>query len=127
MGETGAGSADVIKLTPDNPQADALRQKFLYEHIHTEDEVRFFVHGAGNFIMHVDGRVYDAHCDAGRPDQRAGRNRSTGSTPARSRSSPRCGCSPTPSGWVAALHRRHDQRALPRGLSRVPKRARRAS
>ena len=65
MGETGAGSADVIKLTPDHPQAGALRQKFLSEHTHSEDEVRFFVHGAGNFIMHVDGRVYDAHCEQG--------------------------------------------------------------
>ncbi len=65
MGETGAGSADVIKLTPDHPQAAALREKFLQEHIHTEDEVRFFVHGAGNFIMHVDGRIYDAHCVQG--------------------------------------------------------------
>jgi 1,2-dihydroxy-3-keto-5-methylthiopentene dioxygenase len=65
MGESGAGSADVIKLTADNPAAPAMRQKFLSEHIHTEDEVRFFVHGAGNFIMHVDGRVWDAHCTAG--------------------------------------------------------------
>lgn len=65
MGESGAGSADVIKLTPDNPNLAAMRQKFLSEHIHTEDEVRFFVHGSGNFIMHVDGRVYDAHCTEG--------------------------------------------------------------
>ncbi len=65
MGESGAGSADVIKLTPDNPAAPAMRQKFLSEHTHSEDEVRFFVHGAGNFIMHVDGRIYDAHCAAG--------------------------------------------------------------
>lgn len=65
MGETGAGSADVIKLTPDNPNAPALRQKFLAEHTHTEDEVRFFVHGGGNFIMHVDGKVWDARCEAG--------------------------------------------------------------
>jgi 1,2-dihydroxy-3-keto-5-methylthiopentene dioxygenase len=65
MGETGAGSADVIKLTPDHPQAAALREKFLQEHIHTEDEVRFFVHGAGNFIMHVDDKIYDAHCVQG--------------------------------------------------------------
>ncbi len=65
MGEVGAGSADVIKLTPDHPQAAALRQKFLAEHTHTEDEIRFFVHGAGNFIMHVNGRVYDAHCVQG--------------------------------------------------------------
>ena len=65
MGETGAGSADVIKLTPDNPNAAAMRQKFLSEHIHTEDEVRFFVHGSGNFVLHVNGEVYDAHCTAG--------------------------------------------------------------
>ncbi len=65
MGETGAGSADVIKLTADHPQAAALREKFLSEHTHTEDEVRFFVHGAGNFIMHVDGKVWDAHCVQG--------------------------------------------------------------
>jgi 1,2-dihydroxy-3-keto-5-methylthiopentene dioxygenase len=65
MGESGAGSADVIKLTPDNPNIGALRQKFLSEHTHSEDEVRFFVHGSGNFIMHVNGRVYDAHCTEG--------------------------------------------------------------
>jgi 1,2-dihydroxy-3-keto-5-methylthiopentene dioxygenase len=65
MGETGAGSADVIKLTPDNPNAAAMRAKFLSEHTHSEDEVRFFVHGSGNFIMHVDGRIWDAHCDQG--------------------------------------------------------------
>jgi 1,2-dihydroxy-3-keto-5-methylthiopentene dioxygenase len=65
MGEGGAGSADVIKLTPDNPNVEALRAKFISEHTHTEDEIRFFVQGSGNFIMHVDGRVYDAHCTAG--------------------------------------------------------------
>ncbi len=27
--------------------------------------MRFFVHGSGNFIMHVDGKVYDAHCTQG--------------------------------------------------------------
>jgi 1,2-dihydroxy-3-keto-5-methylthiopentene dioxygenase len=65
IGASGAGSADVIKLTPDNPNAATLREKFLSEHTHTEDEVRFFVHGAGNFIMHTDGKVWDAHCTQG--------------------------------------------------------------
>ena len=65
IGAAGAGSADVIKLTPDNPNVEALRTKFISEHTHTEDEIRFFVNGSGNFIMHVDGRVYDAHCTAG--------------------------------------------------------------
>jgi 1,2-dihydroxy-3-keto-5-methylthiopentene dioxygenase len=65
MGAKGAGSADVVKLTPDNPAVPALREKFLAEHIHTEDEIRFFVHGSGHFVMHVDGRVYDALCEQG--------------------------------------------------------------
>jgi len=65
MGNSGAGSADVIKLTPDNPNAPALREKFLSEHIHTEDEIRFFVHGGGHFVMHVNNRIYDAFCEAG--------------------------------------------------------------
>jgi 1,2-dihydroxy-3-keto-5-methylthiopentene dioxygenase len=65
MAGSGAGTADVIKLTPDHPQRDALRAKFLSEHTHTEDEVRFFHEGAGNFILHVGGKVYDAHCTRG--------------------------------------------------------------
>jgi 1,2-dihydroxy-3-keto-5-methylthiopentene dioxygenase len=65
MGEKGAGSADVIKLTPDNPAVPTLRAKFLNEHLHTEDEIRFFVEGSGHFVMHVDGKVYDALCEAG--------------------------------------------------------------
>ncbi len=65
IGTSGAGSADVIKLTPDNPNAPALRQKFLAEHSHTEDEIRFFVHGGGHFVLHVNGRIYDAFCEQG--------------------------------------------------------------
>ena len=65
MGESGAGSADVIKLDESTPNRAALREKFLAEHIHTEDEVRFFVRGRGSFILHVGGRVYDACCTAG--------------------------------------------------------------
>jgi 1,2-dihydroxy-3-keto-5-methylthiopentene dioxygenase len=65
MGAKGAGSADVIKLTPENPAAPALREKFLSEHIHTEDEIRFFVHGSGHFVLHVGTKVYDAFCEQG--------------------------------------------------------------
>ena len=65
MAGLGAGSADVIRLTPDHPQKDAIRAKFLSEHTHDEDEVRFFHEGAGNFVLHVDGKVYDARCERG--------------------------------------------------------------
>jgi 1,2-dihydroxy-3-keto-5-methylthiopentene dioxygenase len=65
LASSGAGTADVIKLTPDHPMKDALRTKFLSEHTHTEDEVRFFHGGTGNFVLHMDGKVFDAHCGPG--------------------------------------------------------------
>jgi len=65
MGENGAGSADVMKLNGVTDAYPAIRQKFISEHIHTEDEVRFFVHGSGNFVLHTAGQVFDAHCTAG--------------------------------------------------------------
>ncbi|WP_298281030.1 acireductone dioxygenase [Acidocella sp.] len=65
MGATGAGSADVVKLTPDHPMAGALREKFLQEHTHSEDEIRFFVAGSGHFVIHEGGKVYVALCEAG--------------------------------------------------------------
>ncbi|PHK94879.1 acireductone dioxygenase [Pseudoroseomonas rhizosphaerae] len=65
MAGSNAGTADVIKLDSSHPQKDALRAKFLSEHTHTEDEIRFFHEGSGNFIMHVGGKVYDAHCTRG--------------------------------------------------------------
>ena len=45
--ESGYQSVDVIRLSSDHPQKDELRNKFLSEHTHSEDEVRFFVEGAG--------------------------------------------------------------------------------
>lgn len=65
MGATGAGSADVIKLTPDHPKAAELREKFLSEHTHSEPEIRFFVAGSGHFVLHENGHVYDALCTQG--------------------------------------------------------------
>jgi len=65
MGATGAGSADVVKLTPDHPMATELRAKFLNEHTHSEDEIRFFVSGSGHFVLHENGKVYVALCEAG--------------------------------------------------------------
>jgi 1,2-dihydroxy-3-keto-5-methylthiopentene dioxygenase len=65
MGTSGAGSADVISLSPDHPQVAPMRAKFLSEHRHTEPEIRFFVHGDGHFVLHSDGLVYDVHCMQG--------------------------------------------------------------
>ncbi|WP_417532257.1 1,2-dihydroxy-3-keto-5-methylthiopentene dioxygenase [Marinobacter lipolyticus] len=60
--ECGFQTADVISLNPDNPQKDALRQKFLDEHVHSEDEVRFFVRGQGLFYLHLDDQVFAVLC-----------------------------------------------------------------
>ncbi len=63
--ENGYQSVDVIRIAPDNPKKEALRKKFLSEHTHSEDEVRFFVEGAGIFYLRVDGRVYMTLCTRG--------------------------------------------------------------
>jgi 1,2-dihydroxy-3-keto-5-methylthiopentene dioxygenase len=65
IGEKGYQSLDVISLTPDHPERAALRQKFLSEHTHSEDEVRFFVAGSGQFTLHIAGKVYDILCEQG--------------------------------------------------------------
>ncbi|MCQ9155807.1 1,2-dihydroxy-3-keto-5-methylthiopentene dioxygenase [Acidomonas methanolica] len=65
MGETGAGSADVVRLNAQTPNLPAIREKFLSEHTHDEDEVRFFVHGRGTFVLHLGGRVYSVLCTQG--------------------------------------------------------------
>ena len=41
------------------------RTKFLSEHTHEDDEVRFFVSGSGIFYLHVQGKVYAVLCEAG--------------------------------------------------------------
>ncbi|HJW05434.1 MAG TPA: acireductone dioxygenase [Rhodanobacter sp.] len=65
MGEEGYQAVDVISLAPDHPDRAALRQKFLSEHTHSEDEVRFFVAGSGQFTLHLGSKVYDILCEQG--------------------------------------------------------------
>ncbi|MES1941612.1 hypothetical protein T5B8_15310 [Salinisphaera sp. T5B8] len=60
----GYATWDVIGLHPEHPQKDAMRAKFLDEHTHSEDEVRFFVDGAGLFTLHIGDRVYATLCEA---------------------------------------------------------------
>ncbi len=56
--ERGYSNVDVIHVRPGNPNWPALRQKFLSEHTHDEDEVRFFVEGSGAFYLHIGDKVY---------------------------------------------------------------------
>ncbi|MEN9798802.1 MAG: hypothetical protein RL653_2498 [Pseudomonadota bacterium] len=61
----GFRTVDVVSLTPDHPQREAMRQKFLEEHVHHEDEVRFFVDGSGLFTLHPAELVYELECTKG--------------------------------------------------------------
>ena len=60
--EAGYETIDVIRITPDNPKKDELRTKFIEEHTHDEDEVRFFVEGSGAFYLHLADKVYQVVC-----------------------------------------------------------------
>jgi len=60
--EHGYITVDVISLASTHPDKAVLRQKFLDEHIHTEDEVRFFVRGQGLFCLHLDDEIYQVLC-----------------------------------------------------------------
>jgi 1,2-dihydroxy-3-keto-5-methylthiopentene dioxygenase len=61
----GYGTVDVLKLAKGTPDIAPVRQKYLSEHAHGEDEVRFFVEGSGAFYLHVNGNVYQAICVRG--------------------------------------------------------------
>ncbi|MFT5032207.1 MAG: 1,2-dihydroxy-3-keto-5-methylthiopentene dioxygenase [Bacteroidia bacterium] len=65
IGEGGYKTVDVISLNASHPDKDALRNKFLSEHTHNEDEVRFFVDGQGLFSLHLDSKVYEVLCEKG--------------------------------------------------------------
>ncbi|SBO43447.1 acireductone dioxygenase [Cyanobium sp. NIES-981] len=58
-------TVDAIRLGPDHPERQALRRKFLAEHTHSEDEVRFFVEGCGLFCLHIGEEVLQVLCEAG--------------------------------------------------------------
>jgi 1,2-dihydroxy-3-keto-5-methylthiopentene dioxygenase len=58
-------TVDAIRMTPDHPERRELRQKFLAEHTHGEDEVRFFVEGRGLFCLHIGDEVLQLICEAG--------------------------------------------------------------
>ncbi len=60
--ERGYQTYDVISMNPDHPDKVAFRNKFLSEHTHSEDEVRFFVRGSGLFVIHAEGRVFSMLC-----------------------------------------------------------------
>jgi 1,2-dihydroxy-3-keto-5-methylthiopentene dioxygenase len=63
--ENGYRSVDVIRMVADHPEKAALRTKFLSEHRHSEDEVRFFVEGEGLFTLREGERIFAVLCEEG--------------------------------------------------------------
>lgn len=61
----GYGTVDVLRLKKGTPNTEPIRKKFLDEHAHSEDEVRFFVEGSGAFYLHLDGKVFQTVCVRG--------------------------------------------------------------
>lgn len=63
IAERGYQTFDVVSMNPEHPEKHAFRRKFLEEHTHSEDEVRFFVRGHGLFVIHVEDKVYSVLCE----------------------------------------------------------------
>jgi 1,2-dihydroxy-3-keto-5-methylthiopentene dioxygenase len=53
----GYVTADVIDVTPETPNLDAMLARFDKEHTHSEDEVRFILAGRGIFFLALDEGV----------------------------------------------------------------------
>jgi len=65
MRERGFVSTDVINVTAGATNVQELRAKFLKEHVHSDDEARFFVDGSGLFCIHHESTVYAVLCERG--------------------------------------------------------------
>ncbi len=66
MKNGGYETADVISINSTTDNYDAIRTKFLAEHTHTEDEIRFFVDGSGLFWFNLETEpVFNVLCERG--------------------------------------------------------------
>jgi 1,2-dihydroxy-3-keto-5-methylthiopentene dioxygenase len=68
MDKGGYQTADVIRVDGHTPNLEGIREKFIREHTHSEDEVRVFVEGRGFFWFHeegLDNDVFALLCERG--------------------------------------------------------------
>lgn len=67
MAQGGYQAADVISINSLTENYEAIRNKFLAEHIHSEDEIRFFVDGEGLFWFNLENEepVFNLLCEKG--------------------------------------------------------------
>ncbi|MFN5417825.1 MAG: 1,2-dihydroxy-3-keto-5-methylthiopentene dioxygenase [Flavobacteriia bacterium] len=66
MENGGYQTADVISINNLTENYEAIRAKFLAEHTHSEDEIRFFVDGQGLFWFNLESEpVFNLLCQKG--------------------------------------------------------------
>jgi 1,2-dihydroxy-3-keto-5-methylthiopentene dioxygenase len=68
MDQHGFQDADVVNVHKNTPNIEEIRAKFLSEHTHSEDEIRFFVDGEGMFYFHLENsnpKVFSLLCEKG--------------------------------------------------------------
>ncbi|MGZ3787330.1 MAG: 1,2-dihydroxy-3-keto-5-methylthiopentene dioxygenase [Bacteriovorax sp.] len=66
MEKNGYATADVINVHPKTENLISIREKFMKEHTHSEDEIRFFVDGQGKFWFHLDNEeILCVTCERG--------------------------------------------------------------
>lgn len=66
MEQGGYLTADVISINKLTENYEAIRNKFLAEHTHSEDEIRFFVDGKGLFWFNLETEpVFNLLCEKG--------------------------------------------------------------
>jgi len=66
MESGGYQTADVITINHLTENYEAIRAKFLSEHTHSEDEIRFFVDGEGLFWFNLENEpVFNLLCEKG--------------------------------------------------------------
>jgi len=68
MEQCGYQTKDVIHVDGNTPNLEGIREKFIREHTHSEDEVRVFIEGRGFFWFHKEGRdeeVFALLCEQG--------------------------------------------------------------
>ena len=66
MSSGGYQTADVISINKLTENYEAIRAKFLAEHTHSEDEIRFFVDGQGLFWFNIENEpIFNLLCQRG--------------------------------------------------------------
>ena len=61
-------AVDLMNIKKDFAKSEnftSLREKFLKEHTHSDDEVRYFISGSGLFTIHKANKIYSILCEKG--------------------------------------------------------------